>query len=107
MTEPESPDLAWKIVKDELRVEIKVAAGSRRNALGPVNAGRIKVAVTTVAEHGKANRAVQALLADQLELPVSAIEVRTGLTNPRKTIVVRSDDPGAVAGRLSRLLGTS
>ena len=51
----------------------------------------LKIAVTAVPEDGKANKAVIALLAKRLKLPKSAIEIASGATDRRKTLLIDGD----------------
>lgn len=69
-------------------LRLKVKAGARRNALVGVHAGALKLAVTAAAERGRANQAVLRLLADQLRLPPSALELVAGTSSPDKTVWV-------------------
>ncbi len=52
----------------------------------------LKIAVTAVPEDGKANKAVIALLAKRLKLPKSAIEIASGHTARRKTLLIDGDE---------------
>ena len=52
----------------------------------------LKIAVTAVPEDGKANKAVIALLAKRLKLPKSAIEITSGATDRRKTLLIDGDE---------------
>ena len=47
--------------------------------------------VTAVPEDGKANKAVIALLAKRLKLPKSAIDIASGATDRRKTLLIDGD----------------
>ena len=51
----------------------------------------LKIAVTAVPEDGKANKAVIALLAKRLKLPKSALEIVSGATDRRKTLLIDGD----------------
>ena len=51
----------------------------------------LKIAVTAVPEDGKANKAVIALLAKRLKLPKSAIDIASGATDRRKTLLIDGD----------------
>jgi len=61
----------------------------------------LKVAVTAVPEHGKANQALIALLAKLMKLPKSAIAIESGATDRRKCLLIEGD-PAALAERLMR-----
>ena len=67
-------------------VEIKVSPGSRRNELRGIQEGAIRVAVTQIAEKGKANQAVLETLAKALGLRRSQISLVSGHTASRKRI---------------------
>lgn len=68
---------------------IRAHAGARRSGLGAVHGGMLKVAVTQVAEKGKANKAILELLAAALGLNRSQLELSSGRTSPRKRVLVR------------------
>ena len=48
--------------------------------------GRLKVEVKTPPEKGKANQAVEALVADQLGVRKSAVSIVAGMTSRKKTV---------------------
>ena len=62
--------------------------GARRNAIVGEHAGRLKVAVTQVAEKGKATQAIRELLAASLSLPPSQVTLLQGDTRPRKLFLL-------------------
>ena len=62
--------------------------GSRRNAIVGEHAGRLKVAVTQVAEQGKATQAIRDLLAASLGLAPSRVTLFQGDTQPRKLFLL-------------------
>ncbi|MCO6455868.1 MAG: DUF167 domain-containing protein [Pirellulaceae bacterium] len=74
---------------DGVLLNVKAQAGARRNALRGVHDGALRVAVTQVAEKGKANQAIIGLLADTLGVPRSAIEIVSGETTARKKLLIR------------------
>lgn len=82
-----------------IKLRIKVIPGARSEHL-ELYGDLLKVKVTAAPEKGRANGAVEALLAERLHLPLSAVRVVAGFTNPLKTIEV--DDSGAAA--VTRLL---
>ncbi len=56
--------------------------------------------MTAAPERGKANAAVVALLARELEVARSAIRITAGETSPQKTVEIDVDaDPAAKLGR--------
>ena len=72
-----------------------------RNAILGALAGRLKVAVTTVPEKGKANDAILRLLAKSLNLRGSQVELASGETNQRKFVLVRGISVEELRGRIA------
>lgn len=86
------------------RLEIKVAAGASKNALQGFAGDVLKLAVTAAPERGRANKAVCALLADVLQVPVSALDIARGATRPRKVLTVQGLDAAELRARLNAAL---
>jgi uncharacterized protein YggU (UPF0235/DUF167 family) len=78
-----------------------VVPGSSRSALLGRFANGWRVAVTAPPEAGKANRAVEELLASALGLPRASIAVVAGHGSQRKTIEIAGLDADEVDRRLS------
>ncbi|WP_024327302.1 DUF167 domain-containing protein [Thioalkalivibrio sp. AKL19] len=70
------------------RLKVKVAPGSKRNALAGWMGDTLKLQVRAPPEKGRANEAVIALLAAELGCPKSAVEVVAGATSRSKTVTV-------------------
>lgn len=87
----------------ELLLPIRVQAGARRNHVGGVHDGRLKVSVTQAPEKGKANREVLRLLATALGVRRSALSLHSGETSPRKVICVAEKNEADLQDRLSTL----
>lgn len=62
--------------------------GARRNTIVGEHAGRLKVAVTQVAEKGKATQAIRELLADSLGIAPSRVTLIQGETQPKKLFLL-------------------
>ncbi len=77
---------------------IRAQSGARRNGLGGEQDGQLKVAVTQVAEKGKANRAIIEVLCRELSLRKSQLELISGETSSRKRFLVR----GIAAAELTK-----
>jgi uncharacterized protein (TIGR00251 family) len=82
-----------------VRVHLKVVPGASRDEVVGPHGDRVRVRVRAPAESGRANRAVQELLARTLGLPVGAVALVRGETTPLKTFEVVGLGPEAV-GRL-------
>ncbi|MEZ6070987.1 MAG: DUF167 domain-containing protein [Pirellulales bacterium] len=74
--------------------------GARANAIRGLHDGAVKVAVTTIAEKGKANRALVSLLSRCLGVPKARVVLVSGETNARKRFLIQGL---AVADALARL----
>lgn len=94
-------------VRVAVRVTPKASADRVRGvALDEAGVAWLQVAVTAVPEDGRANRAVTALLAKRWRVPKSAVAVVQGATDRRKTLLVRAEDPVALAARLQAWLAS-
>jgi uncharacterized protein YggU (UPF0235/DUF167 family) len=80
--------------------------GSRRNAIVGEHAGRLKVAVTQVAEKGKATEAIRELIANSLGIASGRVSVVQGDAQPRKLLKLEGISAEEVSRWLERILGT-
>ena len=71
-----------------LHLHLKVVPGASRSALAGAYGDRLKVRVAAPAESGKANKAVLALLAETLDVPLQSLELVRGASMPLKTLAV-------------------
>jgi uncharacterized protein YggU (UPF0235/DUF167 family) len=114
---PNTPGPAIQPVAGGVRLHLKVAPGSSRDAvtgIAEVLPGQmaVKVAVTAVAEGGRANAAVIALLARTWRLPKGSLEIVAGGADRNKILFIRADGAadggadgvadGAAAGAVGR-----
>lgn len=102
---PGTPPAYATSTAEGLRLALKVTPGARKTALlGPApEAGGgtvLRLAVTAPPEAGKANAAVVALLARQLGVAKSRVEILAGAGDRRKTVLIRGD-PAALSERLA------
>jgi uncharacterized protein (TIGR00251 family) len=70
-------------------LDLKITPKSSRDAVLGWLGEALKVSVTAVPEKGRANAAVEALLAKVLDVPVSAVEVVAGHGAPRKRVAIQ------------------
>jgi uncharacterized protein len=68
---------------------VRAHAGAKRNGVTGEKEGMLKVSVTQAPEKGKANKAIQTVLADELNLRKSQIELIAGETTSQKKFLVR------------------
>ncbi len=82
---------------------VRAHPGARRNEIRGEHEGALKVCVTQAAEKGKANKALVALLAQELGVRKSQLELVSGETSPQKRFLVRGITPQDLSQRISRL----
>ena len=83
---------------------VKAHAGARRDGMGGVHDGMVKVEVTTAPEKGKANKAIAKFLAKKLGVAPGAMELLSGDTSQRKRFGVRGLTREELRDRLLSLL---
>ncbi|RMG37464.1 MAG: DUF167 domain-containing protein [Planctomycetota bacterium] len=86
-------------------LELQAQPRARRNGLAGVHAGRLRIQVTQAPEKGKANAALLKLLARELAVRRSQLELIGGETSTQKRILVRGLTVDAVSARLVERLG--
>lgn len=70
-----------------MTLRVKVIPRSKKNEVsGTLSDGTIKVHVTAPPEKGKANEQVCEVLAAHYKVPVRAVQIVTGHSNPRKVV---------------------
>lgn len=75
---------------DGVILPIRAQPGARRNELRGEQAGALKASVTAAPEKGKANEAIVELLARELGLRRSQIELIGGETSRQKRFLIRN-----------------
>lgn len=83
---------------------LKVAPKASRNAITGFHGTALKLSVTAAPERGKANAAVETLLAEALGLPRSAVKVVTGEASRSKRVEIAALDEAALQARLRTIL---
>jgi len=83
------------------RIAVKVSPKASRNAITGWHETLLKLAVTAAPERGRANAAVEELLADALDLPKSAVRVIAGETSKTKQVEIVGLELTDVLARLS------
>jgi len=104
---PDSPNSPVSPTDNGVTVAVRVSPRARSSRIDGVVADAdghraVKVAVTAVAEGGKANAAVIALLAKTWRVPKSVITIQSGATAPRKILRIAGD-----AGALKQIIEAS
>jgi hypothetical protein len=81
---------------------VKAIPGSSRNGVAGWLGDTLKVRVTAPAERGKANAAVEAIIAEALGISTACARVVAGKASPRKVVEVSGLSEAEVHRRLSR-----
>lgn len=97
-------DLDYESTPDGIVLPVQAQPGARRNGIVGLHAGRLKVAVTQIAEKGKANAAIIEALADGLRLKRSQIRQISGPTNPQKQFLISGVTEDELRQRLTAAL---
>jgi len=85
-------------------LSVRAQPGARDSRVRGEQDGALKVAVTQVAEKGKANQAIVALLAKSLGLAKSRIELISGATSRDKRFLIHDGNAAELAARLQERL---
>ncbi len=83
---------------------VRAHPGVRRNAIRGEHDGALRVAVTQAPEKGKANKAIADLLAKELAVRKSQVELVSGETSAQKRFLVRGLAPDELSARLASVL---
>lgn len=86
-----------------IRLPVKAVAGARRSKIVGAQDGALKVCVTQVAEKGKANQAIIAMISKELGLRKSQIQLVSGHTSPRKVFLIGRITRDELAERIDEL----
>ncbi len=74
-----------------LTIEVHVRPGARQDTVGGTHDGALAVRVRARPVDGRANAAVEALLAEAFGLPARAVRVVGGATARRKRVLLEGD----------------
>ena len=85
-------------------LHVKVVPNSSRTQIAGTLGNALKIKVAQPPEDGKANRAVEELLAETLGLPKTSVTVVAGHTRPQKTIRLQQITADAALERLTAAL---
>ncbi len=97
---PNQPPSYIKEAKDGILLLIHVQPRASRNKIVGPHGERLKIAVQSPPADGKANKALQKLLAKHLGLPKSRVVLRSGHTSREKTFLLRDISLRDILSRL-------
>ncbi|QDU81683.1 hypothetical protein Pla110_34270 [Polystyrenella longa] len=89
---------------DGLILPLKVSPKAKRNGVTGIHDDQLKISVTAVPEKGKANLAVLKLLAKELSIARSQLEILRGDTSPQKQVLLRNISRDELESQLTSLL---
>lgn len=84
-----------------MKLAIKVVPKSSRNGVVGWIGDALKVRVTAAPERGRANDAVEEVIAGVLDVPRGQVRVVAGHTSPRKVVEIDGLDDSEVRRRLA------
>ena len=85
-----------------MKLAVKVVPGSSREGIAGWLGDSLKVRVTAPPERGRANAAVESLVAEALGVPRGCVSVVSGHASPRKLLEIAELSEAEVHGRLSK-----
>lgn len=83
-----------------VRIAVKAVPGASKDAIAGALGNRLKVRVAAPPEGGKANKAIEALIAGACGLPARNAQVISGHTRAEKTVELQGIDAQTAAARL-------
>lgn len=89
-------------MSDSIRLALKVVPASSRDCVAGWLEDVLKVRVRAAPERGKANAAVEELLADALAISPDAVRIVSGMTTARKTAEISGLSLAEIHERLSK-----
>src|SRR5271155_1467842 len=89
---------------DGLVVPILAHPGAKRNAVLGERAGMLRIAVTSPPDKGKANTAIQSVLAESLGCKTAQVTLLSGATSRRKRFLIAGIAEEELSRRLDDLL---
>ncbi|HEY8515727.1 MAG TPA: DUF167 domain-containing protein [Candidatus Binatia bacterium] len=95
-----SPELDARQVGDGVRIKLRVVPGAKRDAILGLHGDALRISVRAAPEKGRANEAVERLLAQALDVQPSSVELVRGTSGRDKIVHVRGIDLATVRQRL-------
>lgn len=86
-------------------LRVKVVPGASRSEIVGGLGDRVKIALAVPAEKGGANRALELLLAEALNLTRRSITIASGATSPEKEVLISGMGPEELRVKLSAAAG--
>ena len=100
----ELPEQAFKRDADGVRIRVHAQPGAKQSRIAGAYGETVKIAVATPPVDGKANKALQKLLAGWLEVAVSSVTLASGMTGREKQFLISGVSPEEAKEKLEKLL---
>ena len=81
-------------------VNVRVHPGARKNGVGGVHAGAVKISLTTPPMDGRANEALIAFVAEMLRIPRGRANLVSGMTSRTKVLRITGKSAAEVQAAL-------
>jgi uncharacterized protein len=78
--------IQFRQLTDGIEIRVKAVPGASRSRMAGALGDELKILVAEPPEKGRANAAVEAILAELLGVPRKSVSVVSGLSNPHKTV---------------------
>ncbi|MCW5768469.1 MAG: DUF167 domain-containing protein [Phycisphaeraceae bacterium] len=92
---PTNPILSLD-ASDAVLLRVKAVPGAKRDAIAGPLGDRLKVRIAQVAEDGRANRAICALVARALNARESQVTLHSGARSPEKVLRIQGVSPATI-----------
>ena len=99
----ELPETAFKADGNGVRIRVHVQPGAKTNKVAGAYGESVKIAVATPPVDGKANKALQKILASWLGAAASSVILVTGMTGREKIFHVSGISPDEAKKKLELL----
>ncbi len=95
---------AIKIIREGVILDLEISAGAKETAIHGYNAWRkrIEVRIAQRAQKGKANSELISFLSDLFNVNSKNIEIISGLTSSKKSVLILQKNPEEILEILSR-----
>lgn len=100
----ELPEQAFRRDADGVRIRVHAQPGARQSRIAGAYGETVKIAVATPPVDGKANKALQKLLAQWLNVSASSVTLASGMTGREKQFLVAGVTPENAKEMLEKLL---
>lgn len=100
----ELPEQAFRRDADGVRIRVHAQPGARQSRIAGAYGETVKIAVATSPVDGKANKALQKLLAQWLNVSASSVTLASGMTGREKQFLVAGVTPENAKEMLEKLL---